>query len=376
MKAWNHLNIFQRKIISQQLTRHAKLCEIADFLHMDPTSISREIKRHRYLAKEGSRQVNKVCKHTIRFPYVCNGCSKKYSLCPFSQYRYDAEKAQENADYLLKHSRAGINLTATEFATLDALIKERVSLKESIYHIIQNQSAITISIPTVYRYIHKGILSTKPIDLPYAVRYKKRKENKMYDYGHNFIDRSNRTFVDYLAFKRLHPNVFIAQMDFLGSIKSDVNSILTITLPDIHFVLLFLVKNKNAQKVVDIFHALELRLGLADFIKLFPVILTDRDPCFSDFHAIEHSLETGEKRTQVFFCDAFRSTQKSNVENMNRQLRKFVKKGHSIDHLTEEDVGNINLAILNTRVASLDGLTPREAFEKVYHSTIFNKLFK
>jgi len=376
MKAWKHLNLEQRKLIARLLSRESKLCEISDLLNVDPTSIAREIKRNRFMTRKAYGQLNKVCKHTIRYPYVCNFCQKKYSLCPFTQYRYEAEKAQDKADYLLKQSRIGVNLTPDEFTKLDTLVKQGVDNKQSIYHILKSQSDLNVSVQTVYRYVNKGILTTKRIDLPYAVTYKKRRQNKMYDYTDNKIDRSNRTFVDYLAFKRSNPNVFSIQMDFPGTIRTDVNSILTITIPDLQFVLLFLISNKNAQKIVNVFNELEHRLGIDDFRKVFPVILTDRDPSFSDFLGIEFSPITGEQRSKLFYCDSFRSTQKPHVENMNKQIRKFCKKGASIDHLTADDVKSINISLINTRIASLDGATPREAFQRVYGHSVLNKLFE
>ena len=47
MSYWKHLNENQRKLIASMLTKKMKLVEIADLLEMDPTSISKEIKRNR-----------------------------------------------------------------------------------------------------------------------------------------------------------------------------------------------------------------------------------------------------------------------------------------------------------------------------------------
>lgn len=68
----------------------------------------------------------------------------------------------------------------------------------------------------------------------YIVR---KKDNKKYDYSNNNIDRSNHTFLDYLAFRRNYPGKFSKQMDFLGSIKSDNKDILTLIILEIHFVI-------------------------------------------------------------------------------------------------------------------------------------------
>ena len=42
-----HLNFDQRKIINSCFSQNKKLCEIAALLDMDPTSVSKEIKRNR-----------------------------------------------------------------------------------------------------------------------------------------------------------------------------------------------------------------------------------------------------------------------------------------------------------------------------------------
>lgn len=95
------------------------------------------------------------------------------------------------------------------------------------------------------------------------------------------------------------------------------------------------MKIKTAKKVVWIFNNLQKKIGIDHFKKILPVILTDRDPSFSDITGIECDYDTGELRTRLFFCDAFKSNQKASVENMNKQLRKYFPKKSSVDHLTD-----------------------------------------
>lgn len=347
------------------LSKEFKLVEMADLLQVDPSSLSKELKRNRILSKKGIKQ-DKVCKHTLRFPYVCNGCAKKYNACPFNQYRYDSKVAQNAADTRLIQTRQGLNMTPEAYQHLDKTIKEGVADGQSIYHIVKHNPTLSVSVPTVYRLINTHQLSTKRMDLPCAVRYKKRKSLKQYEYKeNNRIDRSNRTYIDFLAFQFNRPGLFHAQMDFLGSIKTDKKSILTLTLPDLHYVLLFLVDTPNSQKVIDLFDQLESQLTSKLFTQLFPFILTDRDPCFSQFDAVETSLLTVKQRTHLFYCDSFNSCQKANVEQMNKQLRKFFPKGKSIDYLSREDVQKINQIVNRSRIASLAGASPNEAFGKL-----------
>jgi IS30 family transposase len=374
MKHWKHLNLDQRKLISNMLSKSFKLVEIADILQMDPSSLSKELKRNRILAKKGIKQ-DKVCKHTIRFPYVCNGCAKKYNACPFTQYRYDSKVAQDTADMRLVQTRQGLNMSPEAYQVLDKTIKEGIAAGQSVYHIVQHHPQLEVSVPTVYRLINTRQLSTKRMDLPYAVRYKKRKSLKQYEYKeNNRIDRSKRTYLDFLAFQFNHPGRFHVQMDFLGSIQSDKKSILTLTIPGLHVVLLFLVESPNSQKVIDLFDQLEHQLTPKWFAQLFPFILTDRDPCFSQFDAIEASTHSTHPRTHLFYCDSFNSSQKANVEQMNKQLRKYFPKGKSIDHLSRETVREVNHFINTSRIASLSGATPNEALSKLYGQEVLDLL--
>ncbi|MBQ0035484.1 MAG: hypothetical protein KBT35_01050 [Firmicutes bacterium] len=376
MKRFEHINHEMRKIISNYLSKGKKAIEIANDLGLDVSAVSKEIKRNRIVTKEAySNAKDPICEKTTRFPYVCNGCSLKYS-CHKKQYKYDTKRAQEFADYRLIASRRGINLTKEEFDILNNKIHDGLANGNSIYHIVISNDDISSSVSTVYRYINNGYLTTKKIDLPYACTYKKRKKsNKKYEYRENSkINRSNRTYLDYLSYSRRHPNLYTVQMDFLGSIKSDSKSILTLTIPTIHFVMLILIDKPNSKKIVSLFNYLDFFLD-TNFTTVFPIILTDRDPSFADYEGIESDALTGEIRTNVFYCDAFKSNQKANVENMNKQLRKYFPKGKSIDHYTQKEITEINMFINNQKLHSLSGFSANDAFIKIYGKDTLQRLY-
>lgn len=375
MKTWKHLNEEQRKIISNGISKGSKLIEIAENIGFDPTSISKEVKRNRKPTTIGSNITD--CKKVKRWPYVCSGCNKKYNnQCAFTKYKYDSSYAQKEANKKLVLSRKGIDLDSEEFKTIDNLIKEGVDNKKSIFQIkIENNDVIDKSVSTLYRYINNGILTTSRMDLPYAVTYKKRKKNKKYDYSENkTIDRTGHTYLDYLSYLHKHPGIYVWQLDFLGTIKTDSNNILTLVLPDIQFVILSTIKNPNQDKVVEFFDELEEKIGIDAFKELIPVILTDRDPNFTDIIGICFSKVTGEQRCELFFCDAYVSNQKPNVENMNKQLRLYFPKGKTIDTYTKKDIRNINITLLNRPLRSLDSYTPKQAFINIYDEELFDKL--
>ena len=287
------------------------------------------------------------------------------------------KKAQSKAEVNLVNSRKGIDISAEEFQILDKIVKDGVDSKKSIYQItIENKDDIDKSVSTIYRYINNGYLTTKKIDLPYAVTYKKRKHNKKYEYSENKkIDRTSHTYIDYLAYIHKHPGFYVWQLDFLGTIKTDNNNILSFILPNLQFCLLNLIKNPNQEKVVEFFDELEEKIGTNAFIELIPVILTDRDPNFTDIEGICFSKITGEERCKLFFWDAYVSNQKPSIENMNKQLRLFFPKGKTIDTYKKQDIININQTLLNRPLKSLDSYTSKEAFINVFDEDLFNKLF-
>ena len=374
MKDWKHLTFEQRKVISNGISHNYKLKNIAETLGFDPTSVSKEVKRNRI---EDSIGLNNNCKKTQRWPFVCTGCKDRYNNCPFTKYRYIASNAQEKADTNLVNSRRGLDVDDEEFKQLDKIIKTGINNNKTIYQIkIENNDTIKKCVSTLYSYINKGYLTTKRIDLPYAVTYKKRKHNKKYEYSeNNKIDRTGHTYLDYLSHMYKHPGIYVWQLDFLGAIKTDNKNILTFILPNLQFTLLDIINKPDSSKVVEFFDSIEEKIGTDNFKQLIPVILTDRDPNFADMNGICFSKITGEERCKLFFCDPYVSNQKPNVENMNKQIRLFFPKGKSVDNYSKVVIKNINKTILNRPLRSLDGNTPKDAFIKVFDEDIFNKLF-
>lgn len=337
-------------------------------------SVSREVKRNRTQI-DLPATTSSNCDRLNRWPFVCTGCKNRYKQCKFIKFKYDSKIAQSKADANLVNSRKGIDVDCEEFNNIDYIIKKGIDENKSIYQIkIENKDSISKSISTLYRYINKGHLTTKRIDLPYAVKYKKRKHNKKYEYTNNKIDRSGHTYLDYLAYTHKHPGISVWQLDFLGAIKSDSKAILSFILPTVHFTLLDIITSPDSEKIVSFFDELEAKIGTEEFINLIPVILTDRDPCFRDIEGICFSKITGEERCKLFYCDPYVSSQKPNVENINKQIRKFFPKGSTIDHLSKDQVKKHNITLLNTPIRSLDGFTPKDAFITLYGEDLYNKL--
>ena len=372
----SHLTEENRKTIASGIAHNMTLRELANEIGCDPTTISKEVKKNRIISREARGTGKKfLCKKLEKWPFVCVDCPHKYRDCVLTQLKYVAQIAQKKYIYRLHETRKGLNLTKEEHELINTSLKAGKEEKKSIYNIV-HEAKLPVSVSTIYRYIDEKKVDFTKMDLPYAVTYKKRKsQNKKYEYPNNKIDRSNRTYIDYLSYKKHRINEFTVQMDFLGSIKTDSKSILTLIIPELHFVFLFIIENKNAKKVVDTINFIQNLIGIESFKEVFPSILTDRDPSFSDIEGIEFDPNTGELRTKLFFCDAFRSNQKASVENMNKQIRKFFPKGKSVDNFTQGQINLIAKTINETPLHSLDGATPREAFSLIFGEETYIKIF-
>ncbi len=209
-----HLTLDNRVIIEKGLDVSKPLSSIANALGKDPTTISKEIKKHRSfqkhnvfnepsfrcaLAKDCHRKnvchtelfckreckrCNKChsfchdyipfdysCPKTKKAPYVCNGCSKKNG-CRLDKYYYRASRAHKEYKTILVESRVGINATQEEIKSLDDMVSPLIQKGQSVYTILQNHPEITQCEKTIYNYIDSGVLSVRNLDLPKKVAYK------------------------------------------------------------------------------------------------------------------------------------------------------------------------------------------------------------
>ena len=115
-------------------------------------------------------------------------------------------------------------------------------------------------------------------------------------------------------------------------------------------------------------------MGYEKFKKYLGVLLTDRGPEFNDYIGIEIDPETGLRRTRLFYCDSGISTQKAFVERINREIRRYVFKGQSVEKITQEDCNLIASNINNMTLNSLGNRTPYEFAKQFLGENILSKL--
>lgn len=408
-----HLTIDCRWEIEQSIKKGIPFSQIAISLDKSPSTISREVKRYSIPSNKSAvgripnrcihrtncfksflcddslnckrercstcRRCNEVCpdfieEHCLKLekpPYVCNGCETEHK-CTLRKRYYLHKVAQKAYEKTLSGSREGFNITEQEIANINKILTPLVKKGQSPRHVyINNRNQFTFCLKSLYTYLDAGLFEVRNIDLlrkcKLKPRRKKSKESK--------IDRKcriNRTFSDYQQFLKDNPDTAIVQMDsVIGTRGGKV--LLTIHFKNSAFMLAFLRDQNDAQSVIDIFNDLYSCLGREDFLKLFPLILTDNGGEFSNPLAIEFD-EEGQLRTKVFYCDPRSPQQRGEGERNHGLIRQFIPKGTTMNLLSQKNIDDMMNNINSYARESLNDKTPYATFAYFYGQDILDKL--
>ena len=139
-------------------------------------------------------------------------------------------------------------------------------------------------------------------------------------------------------------------------------------------MLAFIREHNDAQSVIDIFNNLQDILGIDKFKELFVVVLTDNGSEFSNPTEIEFDWDTGEKRTQIFYCHPSSPYEKGSCEVNHELLRRILPKGTSFNDLTQDDINLIMSHINSYKRKKLNNKSPNLVFSSIYGKDTLDKL--
>ena len=368
-----HLTLDNRIDIQQMLRDGFNFKMIANSLKKDPSTISKEVRKHIFVKEstctvkdKHGKEIKEICIKLTKPPYVCNAC-KKRTYCHMEKHLYDGKYAQNEYEKLLKESREGIPLTKESFYEVDKIISEGVRKGQHIYHIVQTND-INVSLSTVYRHLDKGYLSISPLDLPRKVKFKPRNKNNV-TYVPNRV-RVGRTYDDFLKFIKIHDISNWVEIDtVIGSQGGKV--IMTWDFTFCNFMVGFLLDSKTASNVASAFFDIKSSFNENDiaFADIVPLVLTDNGGEFSNADAIEQNLN-GDKETSLFFCRPMKSCDKPYVEKNHTLFRDICPKGTSFDNFTQDTVDLIFSHVNSVARKKLNGKTPYELFNFTFGEKI------
>ena len=376
VKKYKHLSFEDRCTIEEFLNYGYNFSQIANRIGKDRTTISDEIRKHRFL-RERLNKDSKPCCFESKPPYVCNGCKKKNS-CKRMRYTYNHAVAYNEYKKGLINSRKQVYITKEQIASINDIIAPLMVHKHhSVNQVyISHPELLPFSKSTFYKYIDLGIVNIKNVDLQRKVKYKVKKE---YDYTRektNTKIKVGRFYTDFKDYLEYHPNCSIVEMDTVIGTSGGKGGkcFLTLLFRQYNLMLIYLLPYKQSNYVTQVFNYLKELLGIDEFKRLFEVILTDNGSEFFNPISIEVDYETGEVLSHVFYCDPYCSYQKGSIEKNHEYIRYILPKYSSFNNLTQEDCDLIASHINSTSRTILNNKTPYEAVQTLISEDIINKL--
>ena len=376
---YKHMDLDDRIEIQDCLNHGVTFKAIARRIGKDPTTISKEVKKHLSVNPAPIKRTNldgeptetKRCPLLLKAPFVCNPCKKRHHNCGFQKQLYNAKAAHAAYESLLCEAREGIPLNKESFYEVDSIISSSIKKGQHLYHIMQTHD-LGISKSTAYRHLHKGYLSVSKLDFPRVVKFKTRKSHKD-DYVPKAI-RLGRTYDDFLAFVEENGiNSWVEMDTVIGTVGG--KTILTFDFTFCNFMFGLLLDDKTATEVTLKIRDLKKKLNDNNvrFGDVFPLLLTDNGGEFANISAFIADGD-GVIETSLYFCDPYRSSQKPKVEKNHTLFRDIVPKGESFDHFTQETVNLIFSHVNSVKRKHLNGRTSYEMFSFTYGENIASLL--
>ena len=131
------------------------------------------------------------------------------------------------------------------------------------------------------------------------------------------------------------------ELDSVIGSKRKGNTILSFTERLTRMQLIYIADDKSSLSTVKVINLIERKLGSTNFRKIFKSFTCDNGTEFSNVVGMEYSPITHRKRTNVWYCHAYASSERGSNENQNGFIRRFISKGTPISEYTLIDIKRI-----------------------------------
>ena len=378
------------------------LNSVGDMLEKDPSTLSKEVKNRRstiqsktycyagsycYQCAKNKTCIKQddvrkgqlkcmefeqmICKYLKKFPWVCNGCCKS-GVCRLPKSYYNPKKSQTEYESTLTDCREGINMTLDEFKAIDNVVSTGLQKGQSPEHIIHSNN-LPISLSFIYKQLHKGYFTADKFNTHRMLRLRPRANKRA-----NSIllrqEKAGKYYNDFLNLLKNDPSLTFTEMDTLVGKRRDSKYVLSLHIPKIKFQFYFLLDGKDATDVTNKLNEIESIIGIDNYKKIFGVILTDNGTEFTDIRGIEMDPDTGEVRTNLYFCHPGASGEKGSCERNHELFRYILPKGTSFEGLTQEHFNLITSHVNSYKRKSTDYSSPIELFRAYFGPEILDKL--
>lgn len=300
------------------------------------------------------------CKKNAR-RICCNGC-KGMKECRQSRKTYYADRAEEKAEKRKKNSRPPLKIEKSEelLKEINDKLEKRLSPDIVINTIDFSKYEIKISMPTLYRYIDKGITKISNIDLRIKMKLKVKKEERESKVGKH--RENGRSIHDRPKEVENRKTIGHMEMDTVEGVKGG-SLVQTILERKTDFVFGKKIKNKRKEEIISTLDEMEAKSEYI-FNSMIKTITPDNGVEFLDYKSLESSINEGKKRCHIYYADPYSSYQRASNENVHRLLRYFIPKGKDISRYTAEQIQEIFNLINNYPRKRLNYSTPIKELAK------------
>ena len=290
---------------------------------------------------------------------------------------YNAEDAQN--DYRFKRALSKAEYKLEKYPKMRKYIEDKILIDRwmpdaivgymKLHNYFDRDGFECITVQTIYNAIRFGIIKDKIENIrrmKYDPKYEYHEEKEVPENKRNYSIEKMPDEVD----KRLIFGHF--ELDtVIGTNKGIHECIMTITERKTRFEMIFKLKNKTAEEVVNKWNQIKDFMKI-HFNKIFKSITTDNGSEFSDFLGIIKNT-----KTQIYFCHPYCSGEKGTNERNNEIIRYFIPKSTLLENYSFEDINKITEWMNNYPRKSLNYRTPLEALlEEFNDKAVINKIYK
>ena len=322
----SHITSEERKVIQVLLNCSFNKIDIAKFLDLNRSSITKEFDKYKYIEIVYSfKSARKHSGHDTIAIYdaeIAQRKSNENRLKSRKKNKLDKYESLRVAvvELIKNGNKGGVRYSPEAISALSKLGK-------------LNNTKSTISATAIYKMVHDRRYGVTINDLPFKRRYFKS-QNK-HTKPHETPENKKEHSIDIMPIEaKEKTSKFFWEGDSVVGKRDGIHSTL-ITLVNTYtkFVIIERAKNKTAQSFVNVLNNLE--TNIEKFKDIIKILLLDNGVEFSDIKGIEQSKSNQKtKRLLVYFAHAYASYERGLNENTNGLIRRDIIKAVSYTHLT------------------------------------------
>lgn len=201
--------------------------------------------------------------------------------------------------------------------------------------------SVTLCKGTIYRYIDMGLfLNISNKDL-YSKRHKRKKKYNQLRPSHKNLKGTSIESRPASAGNRSEFGHWEMDTVYSGRKKSKC-CLLVLTERRTRQEYLIRMPDRTLSSTVSALDLLEKSIGYETFKNRFKTITCDNGSEFADFQLIERSsTRAGCRRTSLFYCHPYSSSERASNENANKLVRHWIPKSSDIGQYSDEEIQHI-----------------------------------